>query len=84
MQKKDIYGDRLIFTGLNIMQRCDPMKLSFESVEMQKQNIPTDKPQREDEKTESSFQLSLLLPGLWSLKCQKWLYFVFSADEHGN
>ena len=30
------------------------MKLSFESVEMQKQNIPTDKPQREDEKTESS------------------------------
>ena len=46
MQKKDIYGDRLIFTGLNIMQRFDPMKLSFESVEMQKQNIPTDKPQR--------------------------------------
>ena len=30
----------------------------------------------------SFVKLSCLLPGLWSLKCQKWLiFFVFSADD---
>ena len=34
-----------------------------------------------DEKNGSFLQLSYLLSELWSLKCQKWLIFVFSADD---
>ena len=43
-----------------------------------------DRAQRIDEKNESFVQLSHLGPELWLLKCQKWLYFVFSDDDNNK
>ena len=47
--------------------------VNFRVLEMQKRqrNIPTDTAKRIDEKKESFFYLSCLLPDLWSLKSQK-------------
>ena len=41
---------KVYFTDQNLMQRGDPMKLNFESHEMQKLNIPMGRSQRADEK----------------------------------
>ena len=52
------------------------MELTFEDLEMQKSNVPTDSAQRVDEKKNESFvNLSCLLPELCSLIPQKWLSF---------
>ena len=55
---------------------------NFEFLEMLKRNITTVRTQRVDEKKKkvSFFQVSCLLSALWSLKCQIWPIFVFSAD----
>ena len=45
-----------------------PMQLNFEGLDMQKWNIGMIRAQRI----------------FWSLKCQKWLFFVFSSDDSKN
>ena len=54
----------------------DTMEQNFEGLEMQKQNISTDRAKRVYEKC-----LSCLLPELWLLICQNVSFFVFSADN---
>ena len=63
------------------MQSGSSMELKFEGLEMQKWNIPTIRAQGADEKNDVIYLLIMFTPRLWSWKCQKWLFFVFSADD---
>ena len=47
---------------------------------MQKWNVPPDRAQKVDEKMGEFVYSSCLLRELWSLKFQKWLFFVISTD----
>ena len=61
------------------MQRGNPTELNFEGLEMQNRNMPTDKTQRADEKNGLICLVIMLTPRVMVIKCQKWLFFVFSA-----
>ena len=63
------------------MQRGSSMELKFEGLEIQKWNIPTIRAQGADEKNDVIYLFIMFTPRLWSWKCQKWLFFVFSADD---
>ena len=59
------------------------MELNFEGLEMEKWNIPTDRPQRADEKNGAIYPFIMFIR-LWLLICEiweKWLIFIFSADD---
>ena len=48
---------------------------------MSKWNIPTDRVERVGEKNGVICLVIMLLPEIWSLKCQKFIFLVFSADD---
>ena len=54
------------------------VELNFERLAIQKWNILTDRNQRAMTKMGSFASLSCLFSELWSLKCQKWLNFLYS------
>ena len=66
----------MYFRDQNLMQRRYPKELNFEGLEMQKQNIPTDRAQRVDEKNGTIYQFILFNPELWSLKFKNGSYSV--------
>ena len=53
------------------------MELNFKGLEMHEWNVPTDRAQTVDEK---NGVICLVVFVIRSLKCQKWLFFVFPAD----
>ena len=58
----------------------DPIELNFEGLEMQKWNIPANRARRVDEKNGVICLVIMFTLLLWSLKCEKWLLFLFFAD----
>ena len=58
------------------MQRCDPMDLSFEGLEMQKSSIPMDRAQRVDLKNGVICLYIMFTPGVMVIKMPKMAHFL--------
>ena len=74
------FGISVLFYWPEHNKRGDPIELNFESLDMQKWNIPTGRAQKVDNKMGYFVLLSCLFPELWSLKLQKWFNFCIFAN----
>ena len=63
------------FTAQNRTQRGDPIELNFEGLEMQEQNKPTDKAQKENEKSRTICLVNMFTPRGIVIKMSKMAYF---------
>ena len=58
------------------------MELNFESLEIQKSNIPTDIPQRANEKIRVICLFIVFSPGIIVIKMSNFLYFLLMAAKN--
>ena len=74
------------FTKQNITKgERDPMKLNFDSLEMQKWNIPTDRAQRVDRKNEDICLVIIFTPQVMVIRMSKiahLLYFLLMPAKN--
>ena len=65
------------FTDQNIMQRWNSVELNFEGLEMQKQNTPTHRAQRADEKNGVICLGIMFVSRIMVIKMSKMTHFLY-------
>ena len=75
--KCHIWHVNVYFTNHNVMQKGDPMELNFESLEMQKWNIPTDRSQKVDEKNGVIYLVAMFATRVAVIKISHITHFLY-------
>ena len=75
--KCHIWHVNVYFRNHNVMQKGDPMELNFESLEMQKWNIPTDRAQKVDEKNGVIYLVAMFATRVAVIKISHITHFLY-------
>ena len=76
--KVSLFACKHVFYRPELLQRGNPMGLSFEGIEIQKWDITTDKAQRIDEKNGVICLVFMFTLGVVAIKMSKMAHFLYS------